>query len=309
MTTPLRIGLVGLGKIARDQHLPAIAANPETELVAIASRNAAEDGVACFTDIDAMLASDVAIDAIVMCQPPQVRFAAARAALLAGKHVFLEKPPGATISEVDALVAMADKMQVTLFAGWHSQQAAFVEPARQWIAEHGAQRIDIVWKEDVRHWHPGQNWIWQPGGFGVFDTGINALSILTAMVGEPIRLIEAELETPSNRHAPIAARLQLETASGVPIHADFDWRQTGPQNWDMTVAAGERRMTLGHGGNKMAIDGVAQPARPDAEYPRLYAVFLDLIGQRRSSVDIAPLKIAADAFLRGRFISTDPFHD
>jgi predicted dehydrogenase len=36
----LRIGLVGLGKIARDQHLPALAANADYDLVAIASRNA-----------------------------------------------------------------------------------------------------------------------------------------------------------------------------------------------------------------------------------------------------------------------------
>lgn len=309
MTDNIRIGLVGLGKIAQDQHLPAMAERADTQLVAIASRNASMPGLACFNDIDTMLASDLAIDAVVMCQPPQVRFAAARAALLAGKHVFLEKPPGATISEVDALLELAGKMQLTLFAGWHSQKAAFVDTARQWIADHRPQRIDIVWKEDVRHWHPGQAWIWEPGGFGVFDPGINALSILTAIVGEPVRLIAAELETPSNRQAPIAARLQLETASGVPINAEFDWRQTGPQTWDIAVVAGAQQMTLGHGGNSLTINGTAQPARPEAEYPGLYEEFSTLIRQSQSSVDMSPLKIAADAFLRGRSLSTDPFHD
>jgi hypothetical protein len=39
--------------------------------------------------------------------------------------------------------------------------------------------VEIVWHEDVRKWHPGQQWIWEPGGFGVFDPGINALSIAT----------------------------------------------------------------------------------------------------------------------------------
>ena len=40
----------------------------------------------------------------------------------------------------------------------------------------------IIWKEDVHHWHPGQRWIWEPGGFGVFDPGINALSVLTEIL-------------------------------------------------------------------------------------------------------------------------------
>jgi len=42
----IRLALVGLGKIARDQHLPAIAADGRFELVAAASRSAALDGVA-----------------------------------------------------------------------------------------------------------------------------------------------------------------------------------------------------------------------------------------------------------------------
>ena len=46
------VALVGVGKIARDQHIPAIAADPDFELVAAVSRNAAIDGVPNFTDID-----------------------------------------------------------------------------------------------------------------------------------------------------------------------------------------------------------------------------------------------------------------
>lgn len=42
---PIRLAIVGLGKIARDQHIPAIAATPGIELVAIASL----DGIALCT--------------------------------------------------------------------------------------------------------------------------------------------------------------------------------------------------------------------------------------------------------------------
>src|ERR1700712_703033 len=107
MTRPFKLGLVGLGKIARDQHLPAIAATEGIELVAVASRNARADTVANYPDLETMLAREPTIDAIILCQPPQVRYAAAVVALTAGKHVFLEKPPGRTVGEVDALLALA----------------------------------------------------------------------------------------------------------------------------------------------------------------------------------------------------------
>ncbi|HJU77184.1 MAG TPA: gfo/Idh/MocA family oxidoreductase, partial [Sphingomicrobium sp.] len=36
---PIRIAILGFGKIAADQHVPAIAANPRFELVASSSRS------------------------------------------------------------------------------------------------------------------------------------------------------------------------------------------------------------------------------------------------------------------------------
>jgi D-galactose 1-dehydrogenase len=307
--TNIRLGLVGLGKIARDQHLPATAATEGIELVAVASRNARAEGVNNYPDLAAMLAGEPDLDALVLCQPPQARYDAARAALAAGKHVFLEKPPGATVSEAQALVALAELQGVTLFAGWHSRYASAVAQTKFWVSTHAITRVAVTWKEDVRHWHPGQDWIWEPGGFGVFDPGINALSILTEVIGAPVRLIDAELETPSNRQAPIAARLSMETTGGVPIAAEFDFRQTGLQNWDISIQSTAETLVLSHGGNQIAIDGIAQPIGPEAEYPGMYRRFVDLIRSGRSEVDLEPLQIVADAFLRGRSRSTDAFDD
>ncbi len=107
MSNPIRMGLVGLGKIARDEHLPAIAYTEERNWSLSPAAMPAAEGVACYPDLAAMLAGQPDIDAVILCQPPQVRYEAARAALLAGKHVFLEKPPGATLSEVEALADLA----------------------------------------------------------------------------------------------------------------------------------------------------------------------------------------------------------
>lgn len=307
MTGGLKIGLVGFGKIAQDQHLPAIARTDGVQLIAVASRHGQAPGVRNYSDIAEMLAAEPDLDAVAMCQPPQFRYEAARQALAAGKHVFLEKPPGATVAEVEALIAQAEANSVSLFASWHSRYAAAVAPAREWIAGRALRQLRITWKEDVRQWHPGQTWIWEAGGFGVFDPGINALSILTEVVREPIRLCAAQLEVPANRHAPIAAELSMQTASGVPIDAVFDFRQTGPQSWDIAIEAEGGSLMLAEGGNKLAIDGVVQAAPPEQEYPAMYRHFVDLVRTGRSDVDLTPLRLVADAFLCGRFQPTDPF--
>lgn len=305
----IRAGLVGLGKIARDQHLPAIERTGGIELVAVASRNAQGDGVANYPDLGAMLAGEADVDAVILCQPPQARYHAARQALLAGKHVFMEKPPGATVSEVDALVSLAQQQGVTLYASWHSRYAAAVAQAKDWIGERTVESIDIQWREDVRHWHPGQPWIWEAGGFGVFDPGINALSILTKIVAEPVTMLSAMLEVPQNKDAPIGAEIRMATASGAPIAAVFDWRQTGPQTWDIAVETDRGSLLLSEGGNMLRLDGAVQVKAPDEEYPAMYRRFVDLVADRAIDVDLAPLRLVADAFLCGRHCPTAAFED
>ena len=90
---PIRIGIVGVGKIARDQHIPAIRRNPAFTFAAAASRHAHAGGVANFHSIDEMLQGVRDLDAVAICTPPQVHYEAAKLALAQGKHVLLEKPP------------------------------------------------------------------------------------------------------------------------------------------------------------------------------------------------------------------------
>ena len=305
----IRLGLVGLGKIARDQHLPAIAATEGLALAAIASRHAGLPDLPHFHDVDALIASDVSIDAVTLCTPPQGRFQQARAALLAGKHLMLEKPPGMSIAEVEALGRLAKAKGLTIFTTWHSREAAAVEPARAFLARHDIRSVKIEWKEDVRHWHPGQQWIWEPGGLGVFDPGINALSIVTRILPEAMHLTEATLQFPENCASPIAADLTFATESGLPVSAEFDFRQTGPQTWDITVETSGGTLKLSLGGSRLSINGVEQMAEEDREYRNLYRRFAELVATGQSELDLSPLVHVADAFLLGRRTVVEPFYD
>jgi D-galactose 1-dehydrogenase len=307
--TALRIAIVGCGKIARDQHVPAIAATDGAVLAAVADPDASLPDVPHFATLEKLLRDGPPIDAVVVCTPPQVRRGQAAVALEAGKHVMLEKPPGASVGEIDALIAQASRTRKTLFAAWHSRFAPRVEPGRQWLASRRIISVRIVWKEDVRVWHPGQNWIWQPGGLGVFDPGINALSILTCILPQKLFVTAAELSFPVNREAPIAASLALTDAGGLPIAAEFDFRQTGPQSWDIVVETDAGLLTLSGGGKRLTVDGEVLADAPEAEYRGLYRRFVELTSIGAIDVDLMPLRLVADAFLLGKRKIVEGFED
>lgn len=301
----MKIALIGIGKIAIDQHVPAIGKSPDWQLEATVSRSGRVDGVEAYTDFAAMLAARPDIGVVSLCMPPVPRYAYAEAALQAGRHVMLEKPPGATLAEVHALAAMAAERGLTLYTTWHSRMAMAVAPAKAWLAGKDITRLHITWREDVRKWHPGQDWVFEPGGMGVFDPGINALSILTHILPAPVHLTSATLDFPANRQTPIAAQLAF---SG-NVSADFDWRQTGPQTWDIEVETTAGSMALRMGGNRLEIDGkeVAGENALTGEYPALYARMAELVAAGQSEVDLAPMVHVADALTLGARRIVEPF--
>ena len=308
------IGLIGLGKIATDQHVPVIAADADFEVVAVASqRGESLPGVAqSYRDWQELLRDAKGVDAVAICTPPQVRHVIARAALAAGKHVLLEKPPAATLSELADLQRRATTAGLTLFATWHSQFNAGVEEARKRLAGKQIRRLEVTWKEDVRHWHPGQAWIWEPGGFGVFDPGINALSIVTRIMPKPIFVKSATLSFPANRAAPIAADIAFTSNGGADetLTAVFDWRQTGKQSWDIVVETQDGiSLLLAEGGSKLSVDGRLVVEEPSREYQGIYRRFATLLSGGGTDVDADPFRLVADAFLVGRRAEVEAFHD
>lgn len=298
------ICLVGIGKIAVDQHVPAIGGSADWELAATVSRAGTVDGVQSFTDFDQMLSARPDIPVISLCLPPVPRYDYAAKAIAAGRHVMLEKPPGATLAEVYALAEMARAAGVSLYTTWHSRMAKGVAPAKAWLADKTVTGAHICWKEDVRRWHPGQDWVFAPGGMGVFDPGSNALSIITEILPMPIHLRSADLFFPENRDTPIAAQIQW-TAN---VTGDFDWRQEGPQSWDITVETTTGTLSLHDGGARLLIDGNEVAAGADREYPALYDRMAELVKTNASEVDLSPMLHVADALTLGKRNVVAPFH-
>ena len=299
----LRLGLVGLGQIARNRHVPSIAASADFTLAALADPRGGDAvaGVAIAPDHRAMLA-DASIDAVVICTPPAARFAIAREALLAGKHVVLEKPPAATMGEAAALAQLAAREKRVLFATWHSQYNNAVEEARRFLAGKKLASFRVDWNEDFRKYHPDQSWIWESVGLGVFDMGINALSVLSRLFANPPFVRAAELRIAENHAAPLSAVLQFGLLDGDgAMEMHMDWGHTGPDQREIRIATQcGHSLELLESGGKLVIDGAVVVEEKRAEYPMLYARFAELVQRGRSDVDLVPLQMTLDALALGR---------
>lgn len=300
MSASIDLVLVGLGKIAHDQHLPAIANHPDFRLAATVDPIGEPiDGVPHFADLASALDSVTGIAAAVLCTPPGPRARIAQCALARGLHVMLEKPPAATVAEAAQLRDLAEQHERTLFAAWHSRYAGGVAPLRTWLHGKRIERIEISWREDARVWHPGQDWIWAGDGFGVFDPGINALSILTAILAEPVSLRRAEIEPSPADPAPVRAKLELTAGNGVPVAMALDFAWPGTPDWTISLATDVGPAQLSAGGGRLQLPMATEQAFADREYHELYNRFAALIGDGMSDCDLAPLALVEEALSSG----------
>ncbi|MGV3345692.1 oxidoreductase [Enterobacteriaceae bacterium LUAb1] len=112
MSEKIRAGLVGYGYASKTFHAPLIVATTGMELAAISSSDAAKVQAdwpqIAVTDNPEALFCDPELDLIVIPTPNDTHFPLAKAALMAGKHVIVDKPFTVTLSQARELKALAD---------------------------------------------------------------------------------------------------------------------------------------------------------------------------------------------------------
>lgn len=306
-----KIAVIGIGKIAIDQHLPVIDKSDDFEVAAtVSGRGVAHRDLPVFRTAADLYAELPEIGLVAICTPPGVRHAYVREAIDAGKDVLLEKPPTPTITEFEDLVAYGEKKGRVLYQTWHSRYNAAVDAAKLILKDEGVETLRIDWRESVRKWHPGQDWVWEPGGFGVCDPGINAMSIFTKIMPFPVFVEAASLTFPSNRQTPVDAEITFKSAQihRPPMSAHFNWLEESGEIWTITIETNTgKTLKLEKGGTVLRIDGAVIVENPSEEYERIYERFADLLDKRESAVDGSPLRLMADAFLLGARHNGEPF--
>jgi predicted dehydrogenase len=298
---PLRTVIIGFGKIAEDQHVPAIHGNSRFALAGSVSRQG-NGPPPNFLSHAELLEQMEDVEAVAITTPPGPRYGIARDCIARGLHCLLEKPPTVTIGEIEELRRLAEDKGVTLFTTWHAQHNPAVTAAAALLEGKRIASMQITWHESVHKWHPGQTWIWDAGGFGVFDPGINAFSIATRIFPGALFVREAELSFPENSQTPIAAEIVLESpAADGPLRCSLDWRKEDGEEWTIAIRTADGEdVRLEGGGSRLLVNGQEEAAEGPGEYPDLYRAFADLIDCRQSLVDVEPLRLVADCLLVGK---------
>ena len=307
-----KIAVIGIGKIAIDQHLPVIDKSKDFEVAAtVSTRMVAHRDLPVFKTAAELYAKMPEIELVAICTPPGVRHGFVREAIDAGKHILMEKPPTPTISELDDLVAYAKKKKRILFQTWHSRYNEAVDATKKILKKDGVKSVRIDWRESVRKWHPGQDWVWEPGGFGVCDPGINALSIFTKILPFPVFVEAAKLKFPANRQTPVDVELTFKSAEKhqPALSAGFNWLEESGEIWTVAITTlrGDE-LLLEKGGTVLKINGAVVIENPSEEYERIYEHFAKLLKKGKSDVTDEPLRLLADAFLLGSRENVEDFH-
>lgn len=197
MNSPeLRVGLIGAGSIARDQHLPGWGLVPQATVVAVADASlaAAEKTAADFslprfeTDYRVLL-DDPSIDVIDICCPSALHAQVSIAALSAGKHVLCEKPMATSRADAEAVLAAARAAGKKFMIGQQMRFDASIPPLRQTL-----QTIDLGHVYYARaQWlrrrrvpgRPGFTFKAYSGGGPLYDLGVHVLDLTWWLMGAP----------------------------------------------------------------------------------------------------------------------------
>lgn len=192
MSQPLRVGLVGYGFAGKTFHAPLIAGTPGLALAAVASSDPAKvaadwPGLPVAPTPEALWARDE-IDLVVVATPNTSHHAIARAALLAGKHVVVDKPFTVTVAEAEDLAALAAQRGRLLSVFHNRRWDSDFLTLRRMIGEGALGRLACLesrferFRPEVR-----DRWRERPGpGSGIwYDLGPHLVDQAVILFGPP----------------------------------------------------------------------------------------------------------------------------
>lgn len=237
----IRFGVIGWGywgpKIARNlESLPhaMVTYVADTDARRLSTFGINQPWVQTTTHIEDIFDSDV--DAIVIATPVSTHFQLAREALLHGKHVLVEKPLTASVSEAEELVALAQEQQRVLMVGHTFVYNSAVNELRKLVqgGELGkiysieAERVNLgLFRHDI-------NVIW--------DLAPHDISILLYLLDKKPERIKVQAHANVQPHIEDVAHLDLEFADGMNAHVHVSWLH--PCKIRRVTVIGDARMVV-----------------------------------------------------------------
>ncbi|HUS00878.1 MAG TPA: Gfo/Idh/MocA family oxidoreductase [Chitinophagaceae bacterium] len=225
----LRVAVIGCGSVS-NRYLPQLQSSKLIEVVslcdikyerAVAQNKQYNVNAKTYPHIDAML-KGVPFDMMVTLTDMQVHGGLNKKALLAGKHVWSEKPMANTYAEGKALLDLARSKKLRLWgapAVVNSPQFAFMSKAIQ------EGKLGRVASAHAQYGHTGPTWsafFYEKGGGSMPDLGVYNMATLTGLLG-PARSVMAMLSiVKPERTVDDKGKIKVEAEDNAHILLEHD---------------------------------------------------------------------------------------
>jgi polar amino acid transport system substrate-binding protein len=182
------ISLIGFGNHVLSKHMPNLRSMRDVELRGIASATGRNASVAAkglgatliTTDVDELLA-DPGTDAVMICSSQPEHYGHVRAAVAAGKAVFVEKPMVTRLDDFAELLRLVEGRPALITLGLNRRYSPLVEGLRQAIATD----VDFVEYIVTQPYVPPDHWTLDPvdGGGRLITEGEHFIDLCNLLIG------------------------------------------------------------------------------------------------------------------------------
>lgn len=199
-----KIGFIGCGNIS-NQYLKGLSALPEVTIAALAdlkpevAKAQAEEYKIEKVYTPEELLADPEIGIVLNLTIPDAHFAVSKAALEAGKHVYLEKPLSITFDEGKELVDLAAAKGLKLGCAPDTFMGRGIQTAKKVIADgkigNPISALGFMLCGGPEPWHPNPIFYYKPGGGPLLDMGPYYLTAMIYLMGRPVKSVTATSQT------------------------------------------------------------------------------------------------------------------
>lgn len=224
-----RIGILGAADIAFNRFLPALEKVQGVQCAGVASNS--PDKLKRFVDkynihvyesYDEVI-QDENVDCIYVPLPPVFHYEWAKKALLAGKHVFLEKPSTISAEQTRELVGLAGSMGLVLQENYMFQYHAQLADIEKIIASGELGKLRLVRTSFGFPRRAGGDfrYVKELGGGTMLDNGGYTIKLINRLLGKSTRLVASKLDYDEETGVDIFGTAEFMNADGVLAQAAF----------------------------------------------------------------------------------------
>jgi predicted dehydrogenase len=249
---PVRIGIVGCGRITTLRHLPALRRLEDVEVRALADLDADRLGAAAerfgiarrYADHEALV-SDPEIEVVGVCVPAPGHAEVAVAALEASKHLLLEKPVALTLADGERIAAAAARAAGKIVVGFNLRWHRLVARAGGLVEAGAVGRVEAVttrftspfaYREIAQPWRRER----ALGGGVLYEMAPHHFDLWRLFLGTEI--VEVHALSRSTDWDDEGAVVSGRTESGAFVSSFFS--QRGPEANELEVSGDKGRLRL-----------------------------------------------------------------